>query len=136
MAIQYFRQCLPLSPGNWKYLREIGCCLTQMGNYSRGYWFLKYAARLHPEDPGALLVIADNRISAGRPDEAAAYIDQFVRVIGVENIETVLVKISKNPMAVPVFFKGMAALISQNIRDRSEKYSNVAERLTKLFASN
>jgi hypothetical protein len=39
-------------------------------------------------------------------------------------------------MAVPIFLKGVSALISKNIQDRSVKYSNVAERLTKLFAPN
>lgn len=134
MAIDYFRQCLRLSPDNWKYLREIGFCLTQMHNYDRGFWFLKRSRNFHPEGPGGLLVLADNRIKAGMQDDAAGYIDQFVGTVGVENIETVLLKISENPLGLPVFFKELAVQISQNIRDRSEKYSEAAERLTQQFA--
>jgi hypothetical protein len=38
-------------------------------------------------------------------------------------------------LAVPVSFKDLVPLISQNIRDRTEKNSKAAERLTQQFAS-
>lgn len=136
MAIQYFRQCLRHSPDNWKYLRETGFCLTRMENVDRGFWFLKQSKEFNPNDPGGLLVLADNRIQRGRPDEAAPYIDQFIESVGVENAETVLIKISENPLGLPIYFKRIAALISQNIRDRSEKYSKTADRLTRQFVFN
>jgi Tfp pilus assembly protein PilF len=136
VALKYFQQCLRQFPDSWKYQREIGLCHTQMKNYKTGYWFLKRAIAMRPQSVGILLGLAGNRIRAGYPAEADPWIEQFIERMGVSNIENFLIEVSEDPLRLPVFFDGVVSLISQNIRERSEKYVKIAGSLENRFSNN
>ncbi len=133
-ALEYFSQCLRLSPDDWRCFREIGICFTQMEQYEKGYWFLKRADALRPKSQGILLCIAGNRIRAGDSSDADQWIDQFINRIGIENIENYLIQISNDPLGLPVFFEEITARIDKIIRKRSEKHLSLAARLTERFS--
>ncbi len=134
-ALASFRQCFRQAPDNWKYLREIGFCLTQMADYETGYWFLNQAIAHRPKSPGILLGLAGNRIHAGYTDEANPWIEQFIDRMGVSNIENFLIEVSEDPFGLPLFFDGVAPLISQDIRKRSEKYLEIADMIENRFSN-
>lgn len=133
-ALEYFSQCLRLSPEDWRCLREIGICFTQMEQYEKGYWFLRRADALRPKSPDIYLSLAGNRIRAGDSSDVVDYfIDRFINQVGIEYIESYLVQLSVDPLGIPVFFAEVSAPIGQNIRKRSEKHRAIAFRLKERF---
>lgn len=129
LALMHFRKCLQLAPDNWKYLREIGFCLTEMGCYDRGYWYLNLAKTSNPKDINILLGLVNNRFKKGMLDEAAKHIQPLIQVTGVEHIEIVLEEILNDPLGLPIDIKGIAKLIATQIQDLSESYNNMAVRM-------
>lgn len=125
-ALELFRQCLQVSSDNSRYLREIGLCFTKMGYYDRGYWFLKRAQEVNPYEIGILLGLANNRIRKEKHSEADQWIKSLIRVTGVSNIEQKLMQIAEDPMGIPFSHKKVALFVSKHLKDRAEKYTEIA----------
>ena len=127
LALPYFRQCLKLKPEDWRFFRELGVCLTQMGYHERGYWFLRHAQVLNPKQVGTLLGLADNRLKKNLPEEAAIHIKHLVQITGIEQIESILENISKDPRGLPLDISGLARLIAVHIKNLSDSHKKTAE---------
>jgi Tfp pilus assembly protein PilF len=131
-ALTYFRKCLQMTPNSWRYLRETGACLTQMGYYDRGYWYLSLARKVDSKNVGVLLALADNRLKKGSLDEAATHIQPLIQITGVEHIEAILEEVSKDPLGLPININGLAGLIASHIQALSGSYKNMAVRMARI----
>ena len=101
-AYQQFRICSQMESGNWRYLREIGICLTHMGYYERGRWFLRQARQFFPNDSMILLKLADNRCRAGRIDQADEWIERMLEKIDLNVLEREFQGLSENDAWTPL----------------------------------
>ncbi len=133
LAILHFQQCLRLDTGNLFYIRDFGICLTQMGYFERGYWFLNQARVLDSKDIGVLMALADNRLKKGTPEEAFAYIQLLIQIVGFEHIETILEDISKDSMGAPFDLVGLSMIIAGQLRDLSDSHRKTADHLIQTF---
>jgi tetratricopeptide (TPR) repeat protein len=131
-ALREFRQCLALSPGNWRYLQYIGACHTKMGYPERGFWILRRAASKAPYQRSILLSLADNRVSAGDQKRALVYMNRFIGTAGIENAESELAAKLGDPMGLSLSVPEIASLASTIFRKRSEEYGKAAEHWTKI----
>jgi tetratricopeptide (TPR) repeat protein len=133
-AANIFRKCLRRVPDNWKYLRETGFCLTRMGAYDSAYRLLKRAEAKRPNQLGILISLAENRFFADKSDAADRYIDRFVEIVGVSNIENMLIEDMKDLLSLPFSYNALIPHVLHNISERSEKYLDVVERLSQHSA--
>jgi protein O-mannosyl-transferase len=134
-ALNYFRLCLQIYPNNFKYLREIGLSFTHLKQYDKGLWFLKLAESFNPRESGILLALADNRIKAGHPVEAYEWTERLIENIGADNIESVVIQLSKDPLGLPIAYDEIVMVISQKLMEHSKKYSDMGVRLIEHFSS-
>jgi len=133
-AYQQFRKCIQMESGNWRYLREIGTCLTHMGYYERGRWFLRQARRILPNDSITLLKLADNRCRAGMIDQADEWIKFLLEKIDLNDLESEFQELSDNDAWTPLS-RETIFLISQKVKTRAEHYTQSADQLFGLYTS-
>ncbi|MDZ7830667.1 MAG: tetratricopeptide repeat protein [Desulfobacterales bacterium] len=135
-ALNFLQACLQKSPENYKYLRDIGFCLSRLNKYERGYWFLRRAQNIRPKSPGVLLCVAENQLLAGKIEAVNETVDQLIELIGVPKFEKFIIKIFDDPLGLPIIFEDITPVISDRIRDRSKSYLAIADRLERKFLLN
>jgi len=133
-AYQQFRKCNQMQFNNWRYLREIGTCMTHMGYYERGGWFLRQARNILPNDSLTLLKLADNRCRAGRIDQADEWIERLLEKNDLNALEHKFQGLSENDAWTPLSHETVF-LISEKIKIRGEHYTQSADQLIGLYTS-
>jgi tetratricopeptide (TPR) repeat protein len=131
-ALKTLRLCLRLSPNSWKYYREMGVCMTCLGNYERGYWYLKLARSFKGFEPGISIAIADNRLRVGEDKVAEHEINNLINKIGNKNIFPLLKNTFADPLGIPVANPKIAQISSRCLQDHSKQVENIAKDLTFL----
>lgn len=129
-ALDCFRQCLARSKKS-KYLREIGFSFMSLNKPEKAYWFFKWAETKKPDDPKILIALADNRLKTGSPRAAKSYISRLIRTVGPDAIENYLGQMANSRLAFPVSWGRILPLISNQLREKSVQYSDMASRLNK-----
>jgi tetratricopeptide (TPR) repeat protein len=133
-AHEQFKKCIRMGSGNWRYFREIGVCLTHMGYYERGHWFLRLARNILPNDSMILLRLADNRIRVGRIYRAGEWIERLLEKVDLNVLESEFRGLRKNDAWTPLAPETIA-LISEKVKIRAEQYLNSVEQLREHLSS-
>jgi Flp pilus assembly protein TadD len=133
-AYKQFQKCNQLQSNNWRYLRELGICLTHLGYYERGLWFLRQAMHLMPNDSLIQLKLADNRCRAGRIDQADRWIERLLEKIDLNGLGRRFQGLSENDAWTPLSGETLF-LISEKIKTRAEGYTQSADQLLGLYTS-
>jgi tetratricopeptide (TPR) repeat protein len=133
-AYQQFRKCIRMESGNWRYFREIGVCLTHMGYFERGNWFLRQARQFFHNDIITLLKLADNRCRAGRIDQADEWIERLLEKTDLNVLERKFQGLRENDAWTPLS-RETTFLISEKIKTRVEHFKQSADQLLGLSTS-
>ena len=113
---------------NWRYLREIGVCLTRMGYIERGNWFLKQARQIFPNDSLSLLMLTDNRCRAGKIDQAEECLERLLEKIDLNVLERKFRGMRENDAWTPLSPE-TDVLISEKIKTRAEHLKQSVDHL-------
>lgn len=132
-ALKDFRQCHRLSPGNWRYHKQIGVCFTSMKQYEKGYWFLKRAYELASNQPTVLLGLTDNRIRAGHISDAEIWVQKLIHIIGADRIDAFLINHSEKKINNNFLYRDISQLISKQLMQLSRRYSETASLMKSHF---
>jgi tetratricopeptide (TPR) repeat protein len=131
-AFTFFKKSLDLSPDRWAYLKGIGLCLTHMGNFQRGYWFLNRALTFKPQNTDIIIGLVDNRLLAGSQTQAEKWVKTFVDMVGVLKVEHTLKAMKNDPTGTP-FSDQLGLLVSKELKKHAKKYENRALELQRHF---
>jgi len=134
-ALDSFQYVLQTTPDHRQSLREAGFAFTLMGNYDRGFWFLRRARTLQPGDVVILIGLADNRMRAGDIDEAKKWTDRLINRVGPDNIMNELKKNAQDPLGAPFSGENLVSLVSGKLKERAATYSKKAIQLEEEFGS-
>jgi tetratricopeptide (TPR) repeat protein len=133
-AYEQFKKCIRMGSSNWRYFREIGVCLTHMGYYERGHWFLNLARNILPNDSTILLRLADNRIRAGRIDQAGEWIERLLENKNIAVFESELRGFREYDAWTPLA-PATIALISEKVKNRTAQYLQSIEQIREDLSS-
>jgi len=129
-ALTVFRRCQSIVPSHWEYLREIGFSLFMMHRYDQASWFFMRVKNMRPNQPENLIGLAAVSLVKGKADEAEAYVEQWVKLVGPDNIEKYIERSEhKSAIGPPVPYARMIPLISKVLKEKAVDYTETANRL-------
>lgn len=129
-ALVSFRKWLKYEPGNWQSYLYIGIAFNLMGRYDRSNWFLRRADQMHPKEAIVKLVLADNRYRAGYAHEARSYINAFIDIVGISDIQKFFNNLASDGYNIPFGFEKILPMIQAQMEDRIREISETAAHLT------
>jgi len=129
-ALAVFRRCQAQAPNHWRYLREIGFSLYMMHQYDQASWFFRRVKNMRPNQPENLMGLSAASLAKGKPNDAEGYVEQWVRAVGADNVESYLEKaIKKGSIGPPVPYDRLMPLISKVLKKKEVDYKETANRM-------
>ncbi len=82
-SIRYFQQAIrnPLYPAPWRSHSAAGFCLARTGKLKEAEEYLQSALKLQPDEPTALMQLAQLRYGAGQLEEARKLVARLNKVV-------------------------------------------------------
>lgn len=120
-ALAVFRRCMALQSGGWKNYFYVGVIFNLKMNFDKGYWFLRRADALQPENAMILLSLALNRFSMGKKMESAQYADKFIDIVKPDAVQGFFDKLAINGYHIPFGFEKLKPLLSEELIKRGDR---------------
>ena len=95
-AAEFFRKNIKFNPHDWQNLMLLGVSFSMTGNYEKAHLFLRLAQAQRPNEPIIALLLAKNRLLSGNDDEVQSYLDKFIALVGVPQIQKYLHRIKEH----------------------------------------
>lgn len=122
-SLPYLRKALSLAPNKAHTLLNMGVCLTLMGKYNSGLWFLSRAARLATRDINPLLSLIENRVRAKDLSGAKQYVNKLLSLHNIKAIKYRLEILHKNFSFAPVSKEFVTPVIEEILLEISRGIS-------------
>ena len=128
-SIDYFRKAMNLNPDDWQNLMYLGLAHTMSGRLEKGYRFLSMAASKRNEESLLQFWLAQNRFIVGRDSDAEIYLDRFIEIVGVKNVEGYFRKLTRQFKYMEPLLNSLRPLLAKRIQNVADDIYSTSRRL-------
>ena len=126
-ALPYLSQSVALHPHDWKAKFHLGLALEITGDRDAAAHILRQAQHLHPQDPRIMLLLVLNRLNAGQPLAAEAYVDRLLAGFPLDRIVDGLQQNRTDALQKPLDHDRVAMLLARKVRMQADAFKDRAE---------
>jgi len=136
-ARSYFRRCLANTESRATAIINLGAAFSLMGDYTRAGIYLKTSIAGRPLDVNTLLWLAWNSLQQGDIPEADRYIDQLLRVFGVDKLLSHLKIVQEQRIyADTVYAPPVDGMLLDHLQFRADKKRSRSKHSAVITAEN
>ena len=128
-SIEYFRKAMNMNPEDWHNFMYMGLAHTMSGRLDKGYRFLSMAGAKHSREPLLQVWLAQNRFVLGRDSDAEIYLDRFIAIVGVKNVEGYYRILARQFKYMEPLLNGLRPLLAKRIQNVADDIYSTSRRL-------